>query len=188
MWRIPSAPSAKLDGIRITSTCVENTILIKSPRLITEDHLHMCGEYSLTGVIILSSTGSPPHVWRIQEQMSIYCSNIGITSTCVENTNSGKIKTHQFKDHLHMCGEYLMTCKKRLLIWGSPPHVWRIRISTNSIDQITGITSTCVENTTLSFSLFILKVGSPPHVWRIPLQNCPNLLQFGITSTCVENT
>ena len=147
MWRIPSAPSAKLDGIRITSTCVENTILIKSPRLITEDHLHMCGEYSLTGVIILSSTGSPPHVWRIQEQMSIYCSNIGITSTCVENTNSGKIKTHQFKDHLHMCGEYDKRTGVQLCSLGSPPHVWRILNDLQEAIVNLRITSTCVENT-----------------------------------------
>ena len=65
VWRIPIVLACKSYGLRITSTCVENTHNRARGEHSVEDHLHMCGEYIFN---ISSNTrvlGSPPHVWRI---------------------------------------------------------------------------------------------------------------------------
>ena len=86
-----------------------------------------------------------------------------------------------------MCGEYGILARLIPMLVGSPPHVWRIPIDDSDPDNPQRITSTCVENTTLTEELnrrhkdhlhmcgeyFSLKLqifffqGSPPHVWRI---------------------
>ena len=66
VWRIPSVISIETVNIRITSTCVENTIPLHNG--------------------MLRERGSPPHVWRIQNSHVRRPEVIGITSTCVENT------------------------------------------------------------------------------------------------------
>ena len=152
--------------------------------------------------------GSPPHVWRIHDE--VYSSNErkGITSTCVENTKTQKVFNRDDEDHLHMCGEY---CKGSWLNGhglGSPPHVWRIRLVIIGHSPDDGITSTCVENTYRCHLLalayqdhlhmcgeYVIKIckknitkGSPPHVWRIQYIDLLHGVMWGITSTCVENT
>ena len=91
--------------------------------------------------------GSPPHVWRIHDE--VYSSNErkGITSTCVENTKTQKVFNRDDEDHLHMCGEYLPLSSFGTCILGSPPHVWRIRDKDMQKEYNKRITSTCVENT-----------------------------------------
>ena len=91
--------------------------------------------------------GSPPHVWRIPQ--SEHGANVfwRITSTCVENTSVLPIMLLAFKDHLHMCGEYLYNTGELAPGQGSPPHVWRIHDEHFKIWQTGRITSTCVENT-----------------------------------------
>ena len=50
--------------------------------------------------------GSPPHAWRILGITPGRVSQLGITSTCVENTlKHCKLKPVN-EDHLHMRGEY----------------------------------------------------------------------------------
>ena len=46
-----------------------------------------------------------------------------------------------------MRGEYSLTVKFLLSGSGSPPHAWRILIDRNNEIWLSGITSTCVENT-----------------------------------------
>lgn len=45
-WRIHYPPKLMRNGIRITSTCVENTEMVGTPIPDSWDHLHMRGEYS----------------------------------------------------------------------------------------------------------------------------------------------
>ena len=112
------------------------------------------------------------------------------------------------KDHLHMCGEYLMNKCEYCHPPGSPPHVWRIQSVYPFSNQYHGITSTCVENTKSLLLYLVLhwdhlhmcgeytkesfpantNIGSPPHVWRIHDGNVYVLKLYRITSTCVENT
>ena len=107
-----------------------------------------------------------------------------------------------------MCGEYFKPSESGLSNLGSPPHVWRILVSTVWKMITTRITSTCVENTESyedefrtiwdhlhmcgeyqNQHLMILKgMGSPPHVWRIRNAIRDVFNNGGITSTCVENT
>ena len=69
-WRIPQAGGVAIYRLRITSTCVENTITLDHVRLKAWDHLHMRGEYSYVVSDPKLRRGSPPHAWRIREA---YC-------------------------------------------------------------------------------------------------------------------
>ena len=132
---------------RITSTYVENTVKSLAVSSLIWDHLHMCGEYLYAVHVSHTRTGSPPHVWRIL--YSHWCCGLSnrITSTCVENTVADVLHTTTDQDHLHMCGEYLVSWIKGQAARGSPPHVWRIHKRWWIYLIAIRITSTCVENT-----------------------------------------
>ena len=87
----------------------------------------MCGEYVKGMVSIRLDWGSPPHVWRIRDGVAGGVCGVGITSTCVENTNYMLGGALSIEDHLHMCGEYVALVFLRLYKVGSPPHTWRIQ-------------------------------------------------------------
>ena len=133
--------------MRITSTCVENTSSKESPIRCSEDHLHMRGEYSHALQQRQSVTGSPPHAWRIPNPTNARRTVEGITSTCVENTNSSHSRSNTDEDHLHMRGEYAPARLLQRSESGSPPHAWRIPRRSYADYFMLGITSTCVENT-----------------------------------------
>ena len=127
-------------------------------------------------------------MWRIHLAVDDFESKIGITSTCVENTSRRCQHVHGIRDHLHMCGEYLILGSAMPFSIGSPPHVWRILMKPCINALNAGITSTCVENTHRNhpiqcfledhlhmcgeyitvYAVKFLLSGSPPHVWRIP--------------------
>ena len=91
---------------------------------------------------------------------------------------------------------------------GSPPHTWRIPEPNAIIDNKLRITSTYVENTNRTLSMFeyekdhlhirgeytwkqvfiLIIIGSPPHTWRIPVVIAVTMDRDRITSTYVENT
>ena len=48
-----------------------------------------------------------------------------------------------------MCGEYKLIGMSKVIFEGSPPHVWRILADFLSLEIVGGITSTCVENTSI---------------------------------------
>ena len=120
-----------------TSTYVENTTKTLSFARIQWDHLHIRGEYYQTSSYFLWTLGSPPHTWRIPTTWTVLLTAYRITSTYVENTETGGRNNALARDHLHIRGEYP--------IFSSPLAV-RLRI-----------TSTYVENT---------KPGREP-VWKI---------------------
>ena len=66
VWRILEIQIENTGSLGITSTCVENTKFALQLKITPRDHLHMCGEYTNLVRSMLSSWGSPPHVWRIQ--------------------------------------------------------------------------------------------------------------------------
>ena len=72
------------------------------------DHLHIRGEYLPIDYIMTSE--------------------VGITSTYVENTPEISSAVSANEDHLHIRGEYQNTSKKKFSKLGSPPHTWRILI------------------------------------------------------------
>ena len=113
----------------------------------------MCGEYVKGMVSIRLDWGSPPHVWRIRDGVAGGVCGVGITSTCVENTNYMLGGALSIEDHLHMCGEYIFLAMALIDLAGSPPHVWRIPILGHVRLTNIWITSTCVENTLIYTSL-----------------------------------
>ena len=66
----------------------------------------MRGEYWFIQSISIVFQGSPPHAWRIPAVGTKNTAQLGITSTCVENTPDGADIKTQDEDHLHMRGEY----------------------------------------------------------------------------------
>ena len=126
-WRIRKDNPFSYRLIGITSTYVENTELDAALCEGSQDHLHIRGEYGKIACCQFANLGSPPHVWRIL--YSHWCCGLSnrITSTCVENTVADVLHTTTDQDHLHMCGEYLVSWIKGQAARGSPPHVWRIQ-------------------------------------------------------------
>ena len=146
-WRIHQSRCSNFFNWDITSTGVENTHAINQAKNSAEDHLHRRGEYSHCFLQVAHVLGSPPHAWRIPVLQLNRYTNIGITSTCVENTSWLPCRQIQERDHLHMRGEYWFIQSISIVFQGSPPHAWRIpAVGTKNTAQL-GITSTCVENT-----------------------------------------
>ena len=114
-------------GYGITSTYVENTLIIINKSQLVKDHLHIRGEYELLSTPDEDPIGSPPHTWRIL-RFSIYSHRLNrITSTYVENTLLLQIRIIRNQDHLHIRGEYLLPGYHNVKPKGSPPHTWRIQ-------------------------------------------------------------
>ena len=152
-----------------------------------QDHLHIRGEYRFLLIFCFGHPGSPPHTWRIRNQFFLQHWLLGITSTYVENTSSKRHKRANFKDHLHIRGEYLFHLLSSSSLKGSPPHTWRIPSLITTLTNMLRITSTYVENTgnlisshgrdedhlhirgeyPLSNFQRARGIGSPPHTWRI---------------------
>ena len=126
-WRILSLSINCLVFMRITSTYVENTPINLIDRHHLQDHLHIRGEYIVSGRIFFCLIGSPPHTWRILGQTFVSFDFDGITSTYVENTKLQYEYDRQRWDHLHIRGEYSTDAGGR--------------------ESQSGITSTYVENT-----------------------------------------
>ena len=168
-WRILPRECYYLLADRITSTHVENTLTGFGVWSLTQDHLHTRGEYKPAVKNCLIHLGSPPHTWRIP---IITCDNWKswrITSTHVENTDMVSQWTGLLMDHLHTRGEYNKPGYLHQPSCGSPPHTWRILEETEAGLNLTGITSTHVENTLIGHANFEITRGSPPHTWRIRL-------------------
>ena len=90
-------------------------------------------------------------MWRIQKSILAAGYKYGITSTCVENTILQLRALLSTRDHLHMCGEYLILGSAMPFSIGSPPHVWRILMKPCINALNAGITSTYVENTDYAY-------------------------------------
>ena len=65
-WRILAERCFKSKWVGITSTYVENTLVIVPVNLGGKDHLHIRGEYFMLFKLDKPNSGSPPHTWRIQ--------------------------------------------------------------------------------------------------------------------------
>ena len=168
----------------------------------------MCGEYLNPELHPLNQLGSPPHTWRILLSAGLVSATGGITSTYVENTLLHHLIHLQYRDHLHIRGEYFIKCRKTTAHNGSPPHTWRIRAGRRFSMRDVRITSTYVENTHQrpwipvhyqdhlhirgEYGFAIPRertsLGSPPHTWRIHTANKVSFISVRITSTYVENT
>ena len=154
-------------GYGITSTYVENTLIIINKSQLVKDHLHIRGEYELLSTPDEDPIGSPPHTWRI------------LALNMYDRVN--------VEDHLHIRGEYHELGYSYSTYQGSPPHTWRILRFSIYSHRLNRITSTYVENTLL-LQIRIIRnqdhlhirgeyllpgyhnvkpKGSPPHTWRI---------------------
>ena len=90
----------------ITPTCVGNTDYVALRFTTYRDYPHMRGEYQNVGYDTNELPGLPPHAWGILlvGQCRVDC--VGITPTCVGNTESYSGLIGKFRDYPHMRGEY----------------------------------------------------------------------------------
>ncbi len=108
-WRIRNRTDGQERTLGITSTYVENTQIKKFLGSDFGDHLHIRGEYFHKWVDGLAKWGSPPHTWRILAYRSCHLVQYRITSTYVENTFYQYLLIVEFRDHLHIRGEYILS-------------------------------------------------------------------------------
>ena len=91
-WRILNKTLTINKDCGITSTYVENTVLLKLIVYPPWDHLHIRGEYCAASFFAFLKIGSPPHTWRIHYLHPELLESDRITSTYVENTITNKQK------------------------------------------------------------------------------------------------
>ena len=92
--------------VRITPTCVGNTLSYIKEHEVLEDHPHLRGEYFFVRKNGGLKMGSPPLAWGIHENTLQSDNPKGITPTCVGNTKSGQPGRTRRWDHPHLRGEY----------------------------------------------------------------------------------
>ncbi len=188
--------------------CVESTQHKTGTGPGSADHLHVRGEHAGHASEPMTTPGSPPRVWRAQQQERHQPGQHRITSTCVEGTSTVVERGCTSPDHLHVCGEHRPAMPNVVRTGGSPPRAWRARAGGPHCRPSGWITSTSVESTrtsrrTSSSASDHLHVrgehpmtagsdrcspGSPPRAWRArprPQRRSPH---DRITSTCVEST
>ena len=107
----------------------------------------MRGEYHWRKLQGVGTEGSPPLAWGIPGEVGSLLKSVGITPTCVGNTENQILAELEREDHPHLRGEYGgLLCW--ILFWkGSPPLAWGIRRDIDNCLCWLRITPTCVGNT-----------------------------------------
>ena len=169
---------------RITPACAGKSC--RRFRLLVQyqDHPRMCGEKLALALLLLSSTGSPPHV---RGKVCLFLEpavDVGITPACAGKSTLERAIAHNARDHPRMCGEKFHILQALLCAPGSPPHV-RGKGPAMSPGHITcGITPACAGKSSPhrvsgggcrdhprmcgeKLSIWArgsVRIGSPPHV------------------------
>ena len=105
-WGIPSKLMKREIGLRITPTCVGNTVLSFAVIVCDRDHPHLRGEYKEVPRVDDDDEGSPPLAWGIRMASSLAVHRPRITPTCVGNTIALANEEAPMWDHPHLRGEY----------------------------------------------------------------------------------
>ena len=107
----------------------------------------MRGEYPPITLVVCYRLGSPPLAWGILDQFVQEERRLGITPTCVGNTEIQFLFALRLLDHPHLRGEYLMLMIIAGQTMGSPPLAWGIHEIIVDVILAVRITPTCVGNT-----------------------------------------
>ena len=166
-WGTRLVGQAHRAGRRITPTCVGNTSTQIPKSAGPSDHPHVRGEH----LPLLPSTnphiGSPPRAWGTPVPFMPACAIVGITPTCVGNTQRRMIHDLPRQDHPHVRGEHRVIVNLELrsadhphvrgehtdarrvswLAAGSPPRAWGTHSNHRQAGPAQRITPTCVGNT-----------------------------------------
>ena len=78
-----------------------------------------------------------------------FIKELGITPTCVGNTEISEDQKMTYEDHPHLCGEHGRRGRVKCNHVGSPPPVWGTRRVVVDVVVTPRITPTCVGNTRL---------------------------------------
>ena len=193
---------------RFTPTRVGNTWALKSSHRTRTVHPHACGEYCHYGYRWKRNRGSPPRVWGILILTVTLNRQMRFTPTRVGNTQCLCTAIACSAVHPHACGEYSTVVGLKILILGSPPRVWGIRVYHVRRSDKRRFTPTRVGNTGHSYcsvspasvhphacgeyaarpALVVSIYGSPPRVWGIRVAVCACVLPPRFTPTRVGNT
>ena len=130
-----------------TSACAENTPIAFQVKPRLGNYLRVRGEYSLEAANTRLRVELPPRARRILRIYRGWCTPLGTTSACAENTAKTLITRPEGGNYLRVRGEYLT-----LGIDGSakaelPPRARRIQLGSEERGGFLGTTSACAENT-----------------------------------------
>ena len=132
VWGILNSRLPTLRRRRFTPTRVRNTDAGSPISTNGSVHPHACGEYVNERRQEAEQNGSPPRVWGIPSELSLFYKSRTI--------------------HPHACGEYHVVVLPDLLMRGSPPRVWGIPTKVIILFDLRRFTPTRVGNTSLTFS------------------------------------
>ncbi len=163
MWGILLCLSNTAKCQRITPTYVGNTRVRYRRDCPTEDHPHLCGEYTPCEAACGACTGSPPPMWGIRVGPVLSLWIVGITPTYVGNTPSNGCSSPLQRDHPHLCGEYASWTSPADVSLGSPPPMWGILKQEGLKHNDGRITPTYVGNTGVT-SFGIKTYRDHPHL------------------------
>ena len=93
------------EALRFTPTCVGTTAPSHMKSAPVSVHPHMCGDNKMLAMVLIASSGSPPHVWGQQPLSNDSFVLFRFTPTCVGTTVSVWPTRLSVPVHPHMCGD-----------------------------------------------------------------------------------
>ena len=109
---------------RLIPTCVGSTARRCKSRTRVSAHPHVCGEHSVSVLLIAGDLGSSPRVWGAPCRSFCRFRLARLIPTCVGSTWASTSEIDFGPAHPHVCGEHMRPCK---IMWrgtGSSPRVW----------------------------------------------------------------
>ena len=168
----------------------------------------MCGADLKPLAHLLLLLGSPPRVRSRPPARPDHGAQRGITSACAEQTSNASSNALTWRDHLRVCGADAHYAPAGEAPPGSPPRVRSRLQRQHQLQQGTGITSACAEQTATCSTAAsskgdhlrvcgadnalgaagVVTLGSPPRVRSRPQRPDLHIGPRGITSACAEQT
>ena len=130
-----------------TSACAENTAIFWLGKPRHGNYLRVRGEYSLEAANTRLRVELPPRARRILRIYRGWCTPLGTTSACAENTTCLVRDRNIPWNYLRVRGEYSQPLLIASPIMELPPRARRIRIILENHTRKGGTTSACAENT-----------------------------------------
>ena len=116
-------PSARQRHRGIIPACAGSTTYNVEFHTPVGDHPRMCGEHTFRSWLMVSSTGSSPHVRGARHPHRRNQIGRGIIPACAGSTEYRQTTNPPRRDHPRMCGEHYGRQQSANQLQGSSPHV-----------------------------------------------------------------
>ena len=145
--RIRSSQGFLYSFFGTTSACAENTATAGKRGAFLRNYLRVRGEYMLSKFPGWEAMELPPRARRIPDSAVGLGQIVGTTSACAENTWRLIFWCFPNWNYLRVRGEYMGNAYQISQALELPPRARRIPVPLSRVDQISGTTSACAENT-----------------------------------------